>query len=629
MRGILDKGKLVLKLLPQMGLRYVSYRIKHAVNTKSGKLKGTIPANPGDVPGPLLSLEAFRQNKPAFFTTPQQAGLEKCKDEALARKAKEYSNNVYTYFSSKQLSLTVKKPWNTHPLTKKEFPLKHWSEIPDMDDSLGDIKYIWEPSRFSHFYTFIRDDYHNETDNGAIVFAQINDWLSENPVNVGPNYKCSQEISLRILNWTFALHYYADHIALTEELWKRIQENIYWSLHHVYHHIDFSRIAVRNNHAITETGTLWLAGKLFPWLPRVAMWSKRGKEWLEEELDYQIYTDGTYIQHSHNYQRVVAQLLTWFIHLGDLHNDALPQRLKIKAVVFLDYLSTMMQTKIGHLPNYGANDGALFFPLASQAYRDYRPQLDALARALREPSISNKPLEEAYWTGGAKTAVKNRKIHDDVYSFASGGLFVLRRENVFASLKAQSFKDRPSQADNLHLDLWIDGVNILRDQGTYQYNTAPETAAYFFGTKSHNACTLDHKDQMKRFGRFIFFDWTKRAEGKWITPTKFKGSIDGFAEVGENIRQTRTVEFFLSKNKLVVKDEFSRKPKGLPFAQYWHPNPKVMNKLKFTAIDEIGTSLKATPTEGYYSSAYGVKESVTDIVFTTRSNSMTTEISWT
>ena len=611
-----------------MGWRYVSYRIKHAMNTQSGKLKAAIPANPGDVPGELISLSAFKLNKPAFFESPKLAGLAKCKDKALAKRAIELSENTYTYFSSIQLSLNDEQPWNTHPVTHKQFPLVHWSEVPDMDDTLGDIKYIWEPSRFSHLYTLLRDDYHNETDNGSLVFAQISDWLTANPVNVGPNYKCSQEISLRILNWTFALHYYSDHIALTEELWLRIQENIYWSLHHIYYHIDFSRIAVRNNHAITETGALWLAGMLFPWLPNVEAWSKRGKQWLEEELDYQIYPDGTYIQHSHNYQRVVAQLLTWFIHLGDLHNDALPQKLKAKAGTFLDYLCTMMQEPSGHLPNYGANDGALFFPLAKQVYRDYRPQLDALARALGEPSLSSHPLEEAFWTGGAKAIVKTRSIKDGTYSFSKGGIFVIRYKNVFASIKAQSYIDRPSQADNLHLDLWVDGVNLLRDQGTYQYNTDPESADYFFGTRSHNAAVLGQSNQMKRFGRFIFFDWTTKAYGNWISNTKFQGKIDGFADINSGITQTRTVEFFRDENRLKVKDEFSRKPENLPIVQYWHPHPDHIKTLKFKSFDLIGNKIKSQQLEGFYSSAYGVKDSVTDLTFSTNSNSIITEISW-
>ena len=33
----------------------------------------------------------------------------------------------------------------------------------------------------------------------------------------------------------------------------------------------------------------------------------------EKEIDYQIYKDGTYLQFSMNYQRVVVQLLTWVL----------------------------------------------------------------------------------------------------------------------------------------------------------------------------------------------------------------------------------------------------------------------------------------------------------------------------
>ena len=130
----------------------------------------------------------------------------------------------------------------------------------------------------------------------------------------------------------------------------------------------------------------------------------------------------------------------------------------------LRYLSTMMQPT-GELPNYGANDGALFFPLASQAYRDYRPQLDALARVIGQPSVSPEPLEEGDWLGLHKAPGYNT-VEDGTYSFPRGGIYAFRQNGLFVFVKCQAYRDRPSQADNLHLDLWIDGENLLRDQGT-------------------------------------------------------------------------------------------------------------------------------------------------------------------
>src|SRR5690606_39335330 len=47
-----------------------------------------------------------------------------------------------------------------------------------------------------------------EKDLSEFVFAEIESWIDANPINHGPNWRCSQEISLRVFNWCFALYYY-------------------------------------------------------------------------------------------------------------------------------------------------------------------------------------------------------------------------------------------------------------------------------------------------------------------------------------------------------------------------------------------------------------------------------------
>lgn len=48
-----------------------------------------------------------------------------------------------------------------------------------------------------------------------------------------------------------------------------------------------------------------------------------------------------------------------------------------------------------------------------------------------------------------------------------------------AMLRYPRFRFRPSQADALHLDLWLEGRNLLRDAGTYSYNTESAWLSYF------------------------------------------------------------------------------------------------------------------------------------------------------
>src|SRR5690606_32684661 len=146
-----------------------------------------------------------------------------------------------------------------------------------------------------------RYDYHFNVDLSEFVFSDIESWIDANPTNQGPNWRCSQEISLRILNWCYALFYYENATALTEDRWKKMQHVIYASVHHVYHHINFSRIAVRNNHAITETLFLTVSHLLFPFIPETKKWAEQGLKWFEQEIGYQVYSDGTFLQFSMNY----------------------------------------------------------------------------------------------------------------------------------------------------------------------------------------------------------------------------------------------------------------------------------------------------------------------------------------
>ena len=41
---------------------------------------------------------------------------------------------------------------------------------------------------------------------------------------------------------------------------------------------------------------------------------------------------------------------------------------------------------------------------------------------------------------------------------------------IFSNFETPIYKFRPSQADPMHLDLWIDGLNLLKDGGTLSYN---------------------------------------------------------------------------------------------------------------------------------------------------------------
>src|SRR5690606_18346477 len=115
------------------------------------------------------------------------------------------------------------------------------------------------------------------------------------------------------------------------------------------------------------------------------------------EVAYQIYEDGTFLQYSMNYHRVVVQLLTWGIRLAERHGQRFEEVVYERAARSLQFLDTCTDPVSGQLPNYGANDGALFFRLTDDDYREYTSQLNDL-RAVLEGKVT-RPEESPHWYG--------------------------------------------------------------------------------------------------------------------------------------------------------------------------------------------------------------------------------------
>lgn len=626
---MIAKLKNILNLAQNMGPRYIAFRVRHELLRRSGMLKGKFPQAPAQKA--YITLEQWKQTAATFFFQSRtEIKIPKNTTTELAQRFDWIKEGKLLMFNSFLTDLGTGYDWITNPDSKFVYDThKHWTEIPDISPQAGDIKYVWEKSRFSYLYDIIRYDYHFEQDNAKMVFRDIVSWINSNPVNCGPNYRCSQEMSLRVLNWTFALFFYRDSSALTEEVFAKMQYAIYWHLHHIYNNINFSRIAVRNNHAITETLMLYLAGIFYPTLPGAAKWKEKGKKWFEEEIAYQIYEDGTFLQFSMNYHRVVAQLLTWGITLSEKNSEKFSDVVYHRARKSVQFLRTCMVDENGWLPNYGANDGALFFRLSDTHYRDYRPQLQALASCVGMTAGIDQYFEDGLWYGASKPIKEHWSPPNGTHSFDTGGYYIIREPETLTFIKCGGYKDRPSQADNLHIDVWHKGRNILMDAGSYKYNTDSDTIRYFSGTRSHNTVMLNDLDQMQKGGRFIWYRWTQRHSASLSDngdAYHFTGTIQVFGHLAPGITHTRSVIKHKGDTAWQIHDVISGAPQGAKITQLWHVPVVERPKTNFLAVDTQATTISPTESNGWYSSLYGSKEQNVEIAFVTTGSELTTTI---
>lgn len=624
---MIKKVRLALHLMMNMGLRYTLFRVFFEFKKRTGFLKKSFPVNPGKVQ--YINFASWKESN-HFYIQPREAYLShQYNFEVNKVRNENQKKGSFLFFSSLNFDLGENYDWVTNPDTNYNYDInKHWVDINDFDINAGDIKYVWEKSRFSYLYLTIRNDIKFKTDSSEYVFKEIKSWIDSNPINQGPNFKCSQEISLRTLNWYYALQFYKNSIHLTEELFQEIMHVIYWQLKHVYANIHFSRIAVRNNHAITETLMLYLGGLIFPYFPESKTWLNKGKSWFEQEVKYQVYEDGTFLQFSMNYHRVLIQLFNVAFKVSSHYKEQFSDFVYKRAYKSLDFLYQSQDLKTGYLPNYGANDGALFFPLTNCDYRDYRPSLNTLHYLLTSQNLYElESVKEELVLLNIKSPVKSYSPIEKRMGWSeyrNGGYYILNELNSITFIRCGNHKDRPSQADNLHLDIWYNSKNILRDNGSYKYNTTEEKINYFFGTESHNTVKVEQYNQMLKGKRFIWYYWSQRNNASvWENDDcyNFKGSINAFKYLNKSIIHTRTIEKQKNNATWIIVDTIENKSKTQKIRQLWHFDEMCLNENNFQSDAEI----KLLKT-GYSSSMYGSFDESQYLSFESYNNSIKTTI---
>jgi asparagine synthase (glutamine-hydrolysing) len=294
----------------------------------------------------------------------------------------------------------------------------------------------------------------------------------------------------------------------------------------------------RNNHGISEGVGLYTVGLLFPELADAFRWREVGRRILEEEGLRQIAEDGGYAQHSLNYHRLLLHDYLWVMRLAELNGQTFSPSLYDRIDRASELLFQLIDPSTGHVPNYGANDGALILPLANCDYMDFRPTLQASHYlGTRSRLFPPGPWDEMlFWLFGpeALSAPLTEQTLQPV-SAAASGYYTLRGENTWAFLRCAEYRNRPSHADQLHADIWWRGVNVACDAGTYSYGEGHPWRNALSGARVHNTVTVDGRDQMIRAGRFLWLAWTQgrvRAVSKSPEAEYLEGEHDGYRAVG-------------------------------------------------------------------------------------------------
>lgn len=529
-----------LSALRELGIHSVSLYGLYSLALRSGYYRLRLPIQSWaqvdlsrhldpEVPHGPNGYAAYRGQRQApsiFQLDPSRHLLDQVNRDHIEEEAQAILQGRFRLFGTANFQLGYPPDWHAFaPIADMDNQHKvdargHWSRF-HLEQLPQDVKLLWEPSRFGWVYPLAQAySLSGEARYYESFWMMYTSWLKDNQPQAGLHWNSAQEVAIRLIALLFAAHTFGEPLREQPQRWNELVKGILVHATRIPASLSYAK-AQNNNHLLVECAALYLAGMSFPELRRANNWKRSGRACFEVGLTRQVFADGGYVQHSVNYQRLALQ--TGLLVAKAAQEDGKPlSKSSLRALGDMARcISALVDPENGSPPNFGPNDGAMLLPLSVCEFDDFRPTVQAAWGLLwdqrRYPSGQWDDL--SIWLGlGGEGSGMLESVPGDAMpdQFPQAGLHIIRNESTRTILRAVHFQNRPGHSDQMHLDIWRQGINLARDPGSYLYNADPPWDNCFSGSWCHNTLGIDGHEPMLNAGRFLWLDWSKASVlGRW------------------------------------------------------------------------------------------------------------------
>jgi hypothetical protein len=486
----------------------------------------------------------------------------------------------FPIFALRPAHLGFPPQWNRDPKTGTIAPLTRSTQIDYRDETLvGDIKYLWEPSRHAALVT-LAQAWHLTGDRKFASGCQqlLDSWFEQCPYGVGPHWTSSLELALRLVNWSFAWHLLggaesaAFHGTAGEAFRARWLTSIHQHCHFISRHL--SRHSSANNHLLGELTGLFVASVTWPLWPSSERWRDNAHRELEREALKQNSADGVNAEQAIWYHHEVADMLIVAGLVGRANGCDFGSSYWQRLEAMLVFLASIMDVS-GNVPNFGDADDAVIAPLDPHQGAVYRSLLARGTVLFGRPEFQLKAGtfdDKSRWLLGDAEGSDVRSAGDAARApverrFEHGGYYVLgdhfdsaREVRIVADAGSLGYLSIAAHghADALSFTLSAGGRELLIDPGTYAYHTHKRWRDYFRGTIAHNTVRVDQQDQSLNAGNFL---WLAHARARLVsfevTPDEecWIAEHDGYTRLQDRVVHRRELRFVRGTATLTVRDQ--------------------------------------------------------------------------
>ena len=515
----------------------------------------------------------------------------------------------------------------------------------------ADIKVPWEISRCQHLitlgqaYALTGDEKYSKE-----YVYQLIDWIENNKVQFGANWRCTMDVSIRAANWVISMAYFKDSIFLTREFKFYLIKNIYCHGKHIMDNLEFGSIT--SNHYLSDIAGLFFIALLLKKHHIGKKWLKFSIAELKSEMKKQVYDDGVDFEASTCYHRLVLELFFYpvFYYIKGLQgrSNETPKNTgeKYFGKDFISKLYGLFDFIIyalkpdGRIPQIGDNDNGRFLIFGNSEVLDLRYLLTFAAIFFEDPKFKIEEhgfSRESLWVFGQKGSRAWDTLEGSSLSgigsraFKDSGFYIMRNKKdyliVSCGPNGQKGNGGHAHNDKLGFELMSDGESIIIDPGTYVYTPAPEWRNKLRSTAFHNTIAVDSHEQ-NRFKENDLFSLENDARvsvNSWKSASGYD-FLDmehyGYKRLKDPVVHRRQILYDRTDKLWLIKDILSGNQKH-SFALYFHilcgmavkiDNKSLIANIRsgkgndFYIIPYKTDSLDLMIREGSYSSGYGNKE---------------------
>jgi len=529
---------------------------------------------------------------PSPAKAPQQAA------ERLIHDADQILAGRCRIFARDHGALGERPDWFVDVRSGKRAPADVYAlAVPYRDEAaVGNIKYIWEPSRHHHL-TVLASAYYLTSDEryARRVAEHLISWWRENPFMRGPHWISGIELGVRLISWAWVRQLLRDWPGApalfedNEQFVTQLYAHQYWLSRFP------SRGSSANNHLIAEAAGQFVAACVFPVFSDSARWRAQSASALAHEAVAQTLTCGSNSELATDYHGFVLELLLAAAVQGEASEHPLDDAVWTTICRMSDALAAMLDG-CARPPRQGDGDDGIGLLLDDHGGNRWLGLLATGARLFGElpwwPDLPEPDLRTFILADGIGTrAIAARPERRPYQLDAAGQTFLVDSDRAvwcrcdhgphgFGRIAAHA------HADALSLECRIGGVDILADPGTYCYHGDPRWRAYFRSTLAHNTLRLFARDQSVSGGPFL---WTRHTQSRLVASSGLDDCDADASLVAEHAGyrddagrlHRRSVQLLRHVARLIVTDMLlDEEGLAVPASLSWHLGPDVECKLE-------------------------------------------------